>query len=111
MFSGESTVYTRGLQKLPRAGRIRLGTQERPLQTLVYFGRGAACVAPCEHDNEFVGSLEKLSDASGPIFNELEVEGTSSPIEVLSPIEHDVRTLMPNRDVLLSVPTATEGGN
>jgi DNA recombination protein RmuC len=61
-----------------------------------------------KHYNDFVGSLESSVMPQARKFNEWEVEGTSSPVETLPLIEHEVRTLMPNRDILLSGPAAVE---
>lgn len=54
-----------------------------------------------KHYNDFVGSLESSVMPQARRFNELEVEGTSVPIDGMSLVEQGVRPLMPNRDILL----------
>jgi DNA recombination protein RmuC len=54
--------------------------------------------------NAFVGSLEGSVMPQARHFNELEVEGTSAPIEPLETIEVEPRELRPDRDIVVPLP-------
>jgi DNA recombination protein RmuC len=50
--------------------------------------------------NQFIGSLEQSVMPQARRFNELEVEGTTTTIGVLEPVELEPRQLRPNRDLV-----------
>jgi DNA recombination protein RmuC len=52
--------------------------------------------------NDFVGSLEGSVMPQARKFNELEVEGTTtSELAILQPIDHQIRTVVAGRDIIL----------
>ncbi len=63
------------------------------------IGLGASLSAGVRKYNEFVGSLENSVMPQARRFNELEVEGTSSQLAYLTPIDLDPRQLRSDRDV------------
>jgi len=57
-------------------------------------------------NNDFIGSLEGSVMPRARRFNELEVEGTSTEIAALPPVELEPRALRPDRDIVASLPPA-----
>jgi DNA recombination protein RmuC len=57
--------------------------------------------------NDFIGSLEGSVMPQARRFNELEVEGTATEIAALPPVELEPRALRPDRDILVSLQSAT----
>jgi hypothetical protein len=51
--------------------------------------------------NAFVGSLEGSVMPQARKFTDLEVEGTQDPIEVIEPVERDVRVIRTDRDLVI----------
>jgi DNA recombination protein RmuC len=52
--------------------------------------------------NQFIGSLESAVLPQARKFNELEVEGTTTTeLEVLTPVDQEVRELARGRDILI----------
>jgi DNA anti-recombination protein RmuC len=49
--------------------------------------------------NELIGSLENSVLPHARKFTELDVEGTTTPLDVLEPVESAVRLPNPNRDM------------
>jgi DNA recombination protein RmuC len=69
-------------------------------------GIGSGLQASIRKYNEFVGSLEIQVMPQARRFNELEVEGTSDPLPLLTPIETVPRALRPDRDITVVMPAS-----
>jgi DNA recombination protein RmuC len=70
-------------------------------------GLGKNLASSVRKYNDFIGSLEGSVMPQARRFNELEVEGTSTEIAALPPVELEPRGLRPDRDIVLSLPAIT----